>query len=114
MNNACSGKSDQNYIQEIPNIFSITIKKFENLSLIADGHDGLIKQLSKILEFATPCKLDLLASIIDSDHNTSVIRFSGEANNFGKFITSAQLCFDEDGKIEEIHEVFHIFPSVQE
>lgn len=98
---------DVNLEKELPALFSASIQKIENGSVIVSNEKELQKQLTNARAFAAPWKIKTKDIIVDESQRIAAINFSWTSDKIGSHITTVIMKFDKNNKIVELNEVYN-------
>lgn len=97
---------------ELPALFSSSIQKIENGTVIVSNERDLKKQLENARAFAAPWNIKTRDIIVDELQKTAAVNFSWTSDKIGSHITTVIIKFDKDNKIFELNEVYNSFQGI--
>lgn len=96
-----------NLEKALPVLFTESIQKIENGTLIVSNENELKTQLTNARAFAAPWTIKTNNIIVDEAHKTAAINFSWTSEKIGTHITTVIIKFDKNDKIYELNEVYN-------
>ena len=96
-----------NLEQALPVLFSESIQKIENGTVIVSNEKDLQKQLTNARAFAAPWKIKTNDVVVNEAQKTAAINFSWTSEKMGPHITTVIIKFDKNDKIYQLNEVYN-------
>lgn len=100
-------KVNPNLQTEIPAMFSESIQKIENGTVIVSNTGELQKQLLNARTFAAPWQIKTQDVVVDEAQKTAAINFAWTSEKIGSHVTTVIIKFDKNDKIYQLNEVYN-------